>query len=154
MFLRGTVLVLRRNSKGTGIEQLIQLCTKIQQSSSSIDLSVLRDKEMFPCTYVRVRKKRGKMTKHGGEYSKSNYSPGDHGRNTRHVIWANCVLKHCLSLKTLIPNFIAFFLSLGSVISCIRKMSFSVTSAKREFTPAGRPPIVSLSTSREVDIVH
>ena len=62
-------------------------------------------------------------------------------------MWANCVLKHCLSLKTFIPNFVIFLVSLGIVISCIRKMSFSVTSAKREFMPA----IVSLSTSREVD---
>ena len=37
-----------------------------------------------------------------------------------------------LSLKTIIPNFVAFFVSLGIVISCIRKMSFSVTSTKRE----------------------
>ena len=57
------------------------------------------------------------------------------------------MLKHCSSLKTTIPNSVAFFLSLGIVISCIRKMSFSVTSAKQEFTPA----IVSLSTSREVN---
>ena len=28
-------------------------------------------------------------------------------------MWANCVLKPCLSLKTLIPNFQAFFVSLG-----------------------------------------
>ena len=63
-------------------------------------------------------------------------------------MWANCVLKHCLSLKTFIPTFVAFFVSLGIVISCIRKMSFSVTSAKRELTPA----IVSLSTSWEMDI--
>ena len=60
------------------------------------------------------------------------------------------MLNHCLSLKTSIPNFVAFFLSLGIVISCIHRMSFSVTSAKQEFTPA----IVSLSTSREVDIGH
>ena len=60
------------------------------------------------------------------------------------------MLKHCLSLKTFIPNFVAFLVSLGIVISCIRKMSLSVTSAKREFTSA----IVSLSTSREVDNVH
>ena len=53
-------------------------------------------------------------------------------------------------LKTFIPNFVAFLVALGIVISCIRKMSFSVTSAKQEFTPA----IVSLSTSREVDNVH
>ena len=51
-------------------------------------------------------------------------------------MWANCVLKHCLSLKTFIPNFVAFFVSLAVVISCVRKMSYSVTSAKREFTPA------------------
>ena len=65
-------------------------------------------------------------------------------------MWTNCVLKHCLSLNTFIPNFVAFLVSLGIVISCIGKMSFSVTSVKREFTPA----IVSLSTSREVDNVH
>ena len=53
------------------------------------------------------------------------------------------MVKHCLSLKTIIPNFVAFFVSLGIVISCIHKMSFSVTSAKQEFTPS----IVSLSTS-------
>ena len=38
-------------------------------------------------------------------------------------------------VKTFIPNFVASFLSLGIAISCIRWMSFSVTSAKREFTP-------------------
>ena len=57
------------------------------------------------------------------------------------------MLKHCLSLKTFIPNFVIFLVSLGIVISCVRKMSFSVTSGKREFMPA----IVSLSTFREVD---
>ena len=46
------------------------------------------------------------------------------------------MLKHCVSLKTFIPNFVAFLASLGIVISCIRKMSFSVTSEKRAFTPA------------------
>ena len=61
-----------------------------------------------------------------------------------------CV-KHCLSLKTIIPNFVAFFVSLGIVISCICKMSFSVTSANPSLS---RPAIVSLSTSREVDNVH
>ena len=60
------------------------------------------------------------------------------------------LLKYCLSLKTFIPNFVALFVSLGVVISCICEMSFSVTSAKREFTSA----IVSLSTSREVVIVQ
>ena len=40
-------------------------------------------------------------------------------------------------VKTLfIPNFVTFSVSLEIVISCICKMSFSVTSAKREFTPA------------------
>ena len=42
-------------------------------------------------------------------------------------MWTNCVLKQCLSLKTFIPNFVAFFVSLRIVISCIHKMSFSVT---------------------------
>ena len=60
------------------------------------------------------------------------------------------LLKYCLSLKTFIPNFVALFVSLGVVISCICEMSFSVTLAKREFTSA----IVSLSTSREVVIVQ
>ena len=54
------------------------------------------------------------------------------------------MLKHCLSLKTFIPNFVAFFVSLGIVISCIHKMSFSVTLAKREFTPAGHCFIIHL----------
>ena len=54
------------------------------------------------------------------------------------------MLKYCLSLKTFTPNFVAFFVSLGIVISCIRKMSSSVTSAKREFTPAGHCFIIHL----------
>ena len=49
-------------------------------------------------------------------------------------MWANCVLKHCFSLKTIIPNLVAFFVSLGIVISCVRKMSFSVTSEKQDGT--------------------
>ena len=61
------------------------------------------------------------------------------------------MLKYCLSLKTIIPNFVAFFISLGIVTSFIRKMSFSVTSAKQELR---QPAIVSLSTSQEVDNVH
>ena len=40
------------------------------------------------------------------------------------------MLKDFLSLKTFIPNFVAFFVSTGIVISCVYKMSFSVTSAK------------------------
>ena len=44
-------------------------------------------------------------------------------------MWANCVLKHCLSLKTIIPNFVAFLVSLRIAISCVRKMSFWVNSA-------------------------
>ena len=47
------------------------------------------------------------------------------------------MLNHCLSLKTIIPNFVAFFVSLGIVISFIRKILFSVTSEKQEFMPAG-----------------
>ena len=68
--------------------------------------------------------------------------------DTGHV--SKLCVKTLLSLKTFIPNFVIFLVSLGIVISCIRKISFSVTSAKREFTPA----IVSLSTSRKVDNVH
>ena len=54
------------------------------------------------------------------------------------------------TLFTFIPVFVAFFVLLGIALSCIRKMLSSVTSEKREFTLA----IVSLSTSREVGIVH
>ena len=46
-------------------------------------------------------------------------------------MWANCALKHCLSLKNFIPNFVAFFGIIRNLISCVRRMSFSVTSAKR-----------------------
>ena len=35
---------------------------------------------------------------------------------------ANCMLKHCLPLKTFIPVFVAFFVLLGIALSCIRKM--------------------------------
>ena len=54
------------------------------------------------------------------------------------------MLKHCLSLKIFILNFVAFFVSLAVVISCIQKMSFSVTLAKWEFTPAGLCFIIHL----------
>ena len=69
-------------------------------------------------------------------------------------MWANCVLKHCLSLKTFIPNFVAFFVSLAIVMSCIRKMLFSVTSAKREFTPAGHCFIIYLPGSGQCPLVR
>ena len=59
------------------------------------------------------------------------------------------MLKHCSSLKTSIPNFGAFFVSLRIVISCTHKISLSVTLAKWEFTPA----IVPLSTSQEVESI-
>ena len=58
--------------------------------------------------------------------------------------------KHCEPLKTFIPNIIAFLVLLGISLSCVCRMLFSVTSTKQEFMSA----IVSLSTSREVDIVH
>ena len=45
---------------------------------------------------------------------------------------------------TFMPNFVDFFVLLGIVLSCIHKISVSVTSAKRALTPA----IVSLSTSQ------
>ena len=54
------------------------------------------------------------------------------------------MLKHCLSLKTFTPNLIAFFVPLGIVISCIQKMSSSVTSAKQDFMPAGHCFIIHL----------
>ena len=64
------------------------------------------------------------------------------------------MLKHCLSLKTFIPNFVAFFVSLAVVISCIRKMSFSVTSAKREFRPAGHCFIINLTGGGQCPLVR
>ena len=64
------------------------------------------------------------------------------------------MLKHCLSLKTIIPNFVAFFVLLGIVISCIRKMSFSVTSAKQEFTPAGHCFIIHLPGGGQCPLVR
>ena len=71
-------------------------------------------------------------------------------------MWANCVLKHCLSLKTIIPNCVAFFVLLGIVIhvSFIRKMSFSVTSAKQEFTPAGHCFIIHLPGGGQCPLVR
>ena len=61
----------------------------------------------------------------------------------------NCMLKHCFPLKTFIPNTVALFV-LWIALSCIWKISTTITTAKWEFTLA----IVSLSTSQEVDIVH
>ena len=61
---------------------------------------------------------------------------------TGHV--SKLCVEHCLSLKTFIPNFVAFFVSLGIVITCIHKMLFSVTSAKRELTPARHCFIIHL----------
>ena len=60
------------------------------------------------------------------------------------------MLKHCLTLKTFIPNFVAYCVLLEIALSCICMMLSSVTLAKWEFMPA----IVSLFTSREVDIAH
>ena len=57
------------------------------------------------------------------------------------------VSKLCDKTLFVSEDFHSFFVSLRIVLSCIRKMSFLVTSAKREFTPA-------TSTSQEVDIVH
>ena len=59
-------------------------------------------------------------------------------------------IKHCLTLKTFIPNFVASLMLLEIVLSCIHMMSSSVTSAKPELTPA----VVSLFNSRGVDTVH
>ena len=39
------------------------------------------------------------------------------------------MLKHCLSLKTIIPNFVAFLVLSRIAIPCVRKMSFWVNSA-------------------------
>ena len=46
----------------------------------------------------------------------------------------NCMLKHCLPLKTLIPNFVHILL-LGIAFSCIWMISSTVITTKREFTP-------------------
>ena len=59
-------------------------------------------------------------------------------------MWANCVLKHCLSLKTFIANFIDFFVSLGFVISRTRKMSFSVGHFSKTGVYAGHCFIIHL----------
>ena len=64
--------------------------------------------------------------------------------DTGHVSKLCVYLKHCLSLKMFIPNFVAFFVSLAVVISCNHKMSFSVTLAKREYMPAGHCFIIHL----------
>ena len=64
------------------------------------------------------------------------------------------MLKHCLSLKTIIPNFVAFFVLFGIVISSIRKMSFSVTSAKQEFTPAGHCFVIHLPGGGQCPLVR
>ena len=71
-------------------------------------------------------------------------------------MWANCVLKHCLSLKTFIPNFVGFFVLLGIVISCIHKMLSSVTSAtaKQEFTPASHCFIIHLLGGGQCPLVR
>ena len=60
------------------------------------------------------------------------------------------MLKHCFSLEKFIPKFVAFFVPLGIVIFCIRKMSFLGSFGKTKFTAA----IVTLSTSQEVDNAH
>ena len=70
--------------------------------------------------------------------------------DTGHVSKLCVKLKHYLPLKTFVTNFVALFVLLKIALFCIRKMSSSVTSAKRKFTPA----TISLSISWEVDIVH
>ena len=62
--------------------------------------------------------------------------------------------KHCLSLKTILPNFVAFFVSLVIVISRISKMVFAVTSAKQEFTPAGHCFIIHLPGGGQCPLVR
>ena len=64
------------------------------------------------------------------------------------------MLKHCLSPKNFIPNFVAFFVLLEIVISCIHKMLFSVTSAKQESTPAGHCFIIPLSGDGQCPLVR
>ena len=71
---------------------------------------------------------------------------GDQAREDNGHVSKLCVKTLFISENFHSYNFVAFFVSLAVVISCIRKMSFSVTSAKREFTPA----TVTLSTSQEV----
>ena len=66
------------------------------------------------------------------------------------------VSKLCVktSLKTFVPNFVAFFVSLGIVISYIRMMSFAVTSAKREFTPTGHCFIIHFPVGGHCPLVR
>ena len=64
------------------------------------------------------------------------------------------MLKHRLSLKTFIHNFVAFFASLAVVIFCVRKMSFSVTSTKREFAPVGHCFIIDLQGGGQCPLVR
>ena len=40
----------------------------------------------------------------------------------------NCVLKHCLPLKTFIPSYVVFFVLLEIALSCIHKMSSTIIS--------------------------
>ena len=57
------------------------------------------------------------------------------------------MLKHCLSLKTFMSSFVAFFVSLGILMSCIRKccsQSLQLNGSLRQ------PAIVSLSTDLPV----
>ena len=46
------------------------------------------------------------------------------------------MLSLILPLKTFILNFVTFFVFSGTASSCIFKISYSETLAKREFTPA------------------
>ena len=52
------------------------------------------------------------------------------------------MLKHCLPLK--FPSFLVFFALLGIMLSCIRKISSSVTLAKRESVYDGHCVIIYL----------
>ena len=61
------------------------------------------------------------------------------------------MLKHCLALKTIILNFIAFFVGIVRNCNILHSQDVIVGHlSKTPFTPA----IVSLSTSQEVDNVH
>ena len=67
-------------------------------------------------------------------------------------MWANCVLKHCLAQKTIIPNFVAFFVSFRNC-NILHSQDVVLGHFGKTGVYAGHC-IVSLSTSQEVDNVH
>ena len=70
--------------------------------------------------------------------------------DTRHV--SKLCVKTLFISETFIPNFVAFFVLFA--IAFARCCSRSLWQNGSFNMPAGRPAIVSLSTSQEVDNVH